>query len=86
MRANESSPLPPSLPPQHQLKPRPAVGLIIKAAASTRAQSAQTATALGGKKGRSGLRGDEVSINVSQRRLCLDFKLLLADALIILQP
>lgn len=30
--------------------------------------------------------GDEVSINVSQRRLCLDCKLLLADALIILQP
>lgn len=30
--------------------------------------------------------GDEVSINVRQRRLCLDCKLLLADALIILQP
>lgn len=50
--------------------------------ARTQALSVQTRNDRVGRERETGSRGNEVSINVSQRRLCLDCKLLLADALL----
>jgi len=75
-RINESQWKQPPLP----LSPPPSQSSLIKAKDSGPVWTNSSDGA--GRERETGSRGDEVSINVSQRRLCLDCKLLLADALL----
>lgn len=89
MRANERKPPPPlhfpSWSPHAQPKQRPVVGLIINRNGQGSDLSVQTCGNGVGRERENGSRGDEVSINVSQRRL-FGLQIIAGWCSIILQP